>query len=245
MSQIKRFNLAFRTPDGELPPLQVDISDEPIRLPELVPLIHEMASRSVGLALGLATREGKELSCRAGCGACCRQLVPVAPAEVFYLVEKMLDMPVEKRKVPLSRFDENEKKLVSTGLIDDIRNLGDTGDNNAVAEKYFALGLACPFLENGSCSIHPWRPIACREFNVTSPAERCVDPFHLKIESVPLHRRLAERLDRLCADVAGLPPGLVPMPLLFDYYETYREVSKKTFLGIELFERMVEVVFGG
>ena len=45
-----------------------------------------------------------------------------------------------------------------------------------VSTGYFALGVACPFLEEESCSIHAERPLVCREYLVTSPAERCAGP---------------------------------------------------------------------
>ena len=66
MTTIKRFNVAVQTPDGDMPPLQIDVSDEPIRLSELVPLIHDLASQTVGLALERVRREGKVISCKAG-----------------------------------------------------------------------------------------------------------------------------------------------------------------------------------
>jgi Fe-S-cluster containining protein len=244
MPNARRFNLAVQTPDGDMPPAQIDVSDGPMRLSEIVPLLHDLASKAVGLALDRARREGKVVSCKAGCGVCCRQLVPIAPAEVFYIVEKMMGMPIEKRRVPLERFDHNEKRLASTGLIRAINNLGNTYDNNAVALDYFRIGLSCPFLESRSCSIHQWRPIACREYNVTSPAAHCDDPFHLKIETVRLHRRMSEGLSRLCSHVAGLPLGMVPMPLLFDYFETYKDASQKAWPGIDLFDQALDFVFG-
>jgi Fe-S-cluster containining protein len=244
MPGTQRFTVAIQTADGEMPPVRIDICDEPMRLSEIVPLLHELASKTVELAIDRAKREGKVVSCKAGCGVCCRQLVPVAPAEAFYMVDQMMAMPITERKQPLERFDGNEKRLISTGLIPAIRNLGDTSDNNAVALEYFYLGLPCPFLENQSCSIHAWRPIACREYNVVSPAAHCSDPFHRKVETIRLHRRMSEGLSRLCSHVAGLPLGLVPLPLLFDYFETYKEASKKTFPGVELFNQALDFVLG-
>jgi Fe-S-cluster containining protein len=43
-------------------------------------------------------------------------------------------------------------------------------------EAYFALGIACPFLEDESCSIYEDRPLICREYLVVSPPERCANP---------------------------------------------------------------------
>jgi hypothetical protein len=39
--------------------------------------------------------------------------------------------------------------------------------------EYFRLGITCPFLEDGSCSIYEHRPLVCREYLVTSPAAHC------------------------------------------------------------------------
>ena len=39
-----------------------------------------------------------------------------------------------------------------------------------------AYSQHCPFLEEESCSIHPDRPLVCREYLVTSPAELCAGP---------------------------------------------------------------------
>jgi hypothetical protein len=37
---------------------------------------------------------------------------------------------------------------------------------------------------------------------------------------------------------------MVPMPLLFDYFETYKEASQKTFPGTELLDQALDFVFG-
>jgi Fe-S-cluster containining protein len=244
MAESRQFNVAVKTPYGDLPPLQITVSNDPMRLSELVPLLHHLTDQAVGLAIAQVGREGKELSCRAGCGVCCHQLVPVNPAEVFYMVEKLLQMPLEKRKTPLERFERNQDALVPGGLIEAIGSLGTTGEINDVAREYFNCGLPCPFLENQSCAIHSWRPVACREYNVTSPPAYCANPFTNKIDTVPFRRIVSDGVGRLCGDVAGLPSGSIPMPQLFDYFETYREVSRRTFPGIELFEKMFASIFG-
>ncbi len=43
----------------------------------------------------------------------------------------------------------------------------------------------CPFLIEGSCSIHPLRPLGCRQFNVfTIPCAQGEDPYHTRREDV-------------------------------------------------------------
>jgi Fe-S-cluster containining protein len=244
MPGTKRFNLAIKTSDGELPPTQIEVSDEPMRLSEIVPLLHELANKTIGLAIERSGREGKAVSCKAGCGVCCRQLVPVAPAEAFYIVEKLMALPLADRRGPLEKFQENEKRLADTGLLSAIADLGRSRDNNAVARQYFRLGLPCPFLENQSCSIHAWRPLACREYNVVTPDAHCADPFRMKIEAIPLYRRMSESLGRLSSHVAQLPAGMVPMPLLFDYFEEHKEASRECFPGAELLDLALDFAFG-
>ena len=55
-----------------------------------------------------------------------------------------------------------------------------------VGREYFRLGIACPFLEEESCSIYHDRPITCREYLVTSPAENCSRPSAENISMVDL-----------------------------------------------------------
>lgn len=244
MPEPHHFRIEVETPDGTLGPAEVAVCDEPLKLADLAPPIHALASGVVDLAVKRAEREGKTLSCRAGCGVCCCQLVPLTPAEVFYIVERILALPVADRTPVLERFKAIERTLDETGLIDRIRALGETDDNDSVAQEYFALGQRCPFLREQSCSIHDWRPIACREYNVTSNPSHCADPFHLHVDTVRLYRRLSAGFTRFCAQKAGLPAGLVPLPVLFDYYEEHRAAAEKTWPGIELFREALAFVLG-
>ncbi len=59
-------------------------------------------------------------------------------------------------------------------------------DRELVDGAYFALGVPCPFLEDESCSIHPERPLVCREYLVTSPAELCAGPEQEGVTPVPV-----------------------------------------------------------
>ena len=82
-------------------------------------------------------------------------------------------MPEPRRTVIRQRFDAALQKLV--GLID--RMPTETAEQRAeLSLAYFKFGIACPFLEDESCSIHPDRPMACREHLVSSPAENCRTP---------------------------------------------------------------------
>jgi Fe-S-cluster containining protein len=244
MPEMHIIKVMVETPDGALPPAEVAISNEPLRLADLVDAIHELTSGVVALAVARAAQEGRTLSCKAGCGVCCCQLVPLAPAESFYIVDRLLALPSAERRPILERFQANKARLAETGLLGQIYSLGETDDNNRVACAYFEQRLPCPFLVNQSCSIHAWRPIACREYNVSSSSLLCADPFRNAVVAIKLHRRMSAGLALFCAQAAGLPVGLVPMPLLFDYYEAHKEASTRTWPGIELFTQAMESLLG-
>jgi len=118
-----------------------------------------------------AAEAGHTISCRKGCGACCRQLVPVSRTEGERLLQLVETMPAERRRALSTRFSAAEAAIDRTGL----KERGDRSDRE-LSVAYFAQGIACPFLEDESCSIHPERPLVCREYLVTSPAELCSGP---------------------------------------------------------------------
>jgi len=47
---------------------------------------------------------GKAVSCRKGCGACCRQLVPISRTEGERLLQVIEALPADRREVLLQRF---------------------------------------------------------------------------------------------------------------------------------------------
>ena len=145
----------------------------PITVPNAAVPAAEMIPALQGLvnAVVEAAERGKAISCRKGCGACCRQLVPVSRTEGERLLATVEKMPAERQKELRRRFGEAASKIAAAGLG---QRTGRSDREMSVA--YFALGVPCPFLEDESCSIHPDRPLVCREYLVTSPAELCAGP---------------------------------------------------------------------
>ena len=132
----------------------------------VLPALQGLVNEVVG-----AAEAGREISCRKGCGACCRQLVPISPTEGEALLALIEAMPRERRKAVRTRFAEAEAAIGGAGLAE----RGGRSDRE-MSVAYFALRVPCPFLEEESCSIHPERPLVCREYLVTSPAELCAGP---------------------------------------------------------------------
>ena len=133
---------------------------------EIVPALQGLVNAVVE-----AAERGKAISCRKGCGACCSQLVPVSRTEGERLLQLVEAMPAERRATLNARFAAAETAIEAAGL-KDCQGRSD----RELSTAYFALGVPCPFLEDESCSIHPDRPLVCREYLVTSPAELCAGP---------------------------------------------------------------------
>jgi Fe-S-cluster containining protein len=144
----------------------ITVPNSPVPATDIVPALQGLVNAVVE-----AAEAGQAVSCRKGCGACCRQLVPVSRTEGERLLEVIDALPAERREASRTRFAAAEAAIENAGLTDR-RGRSD----RALSTAYFALGLPCPFLEEESCSIHPERPLVCREYLVTSPAELCAGP---------------------------------------------------------------------
>src|SRR5690242_780192 len=153
----------------------------PVPATAVVPALQGLVNAVVEAAEDQAAHTGKAISCRKGCGACCRQLVPISRTEGEALLALVEAMPREQRKAVRSRFAAAEAAIAEAGLAE-----RGTRSDREMSVAYFALGVPCPFLEDESCSIHPDRPLVCREYLVTSPAELCAGPRQEGVTPVPV-----------------------------------------------------------
>jgi Fe-S-cluster containining protein len=151
----------------------------------VLPALQGLVNEVVGAAeAGLADQ--RAISCRKGCGACCRQLVPISRTEGEALLALVEAMPKERRKAVRARFAAAEAAIGGAGLASARLAERDGRSDRELSVAYFALRVPCPFLEAESCSIHPDRPLVCREYLVTSPAELCAGPMQEGVTPVPV-----------------------------------------------------------
>ena len=69
---------------------QIEVPEAPITLAELAAVFLPLDDQLVQLAHDNTAAAGKPSSCREGCAACCRQLVPLSPPEAFLLAEVIM-----------------------------------------------------------------------------------------------------------------------------------------------------------
>jgi Fe-S-cluster containining protein len=236
------FSFVIETPDGTTPQMQVAIPEQPIGLSDLVPFMHSLADEIIALAIKRAGARSGKITCGPGCGVCCSQLIPLSAPEAVYMVDRLLELPLAERTPLLRRFEKIEKRMEESTLKNRICSPAGTGaDTDALARDYFYLKEACPFLAAQSCSIHAWRPVVCREFNVLSDPALCSDPFVNKLRTIPLFKRPSSLLALLASRVAGIPPGLVPMPFMFGWYESNKELRARTWPAGMLIRRLLDI----
>jgi Fe-S-cluster containining protein len=199
--------------------LQLNVPDGPVRTIELLPLFQALADTIVDAAADDAKRRGCAISCRKGCGACCRQLVPISDVEVESLRAFVDALPEPRRAAIVERFERAREKLATVGLLDTLRapQRVPVEEAEALGQAYFALGIACPFLEDEACSIHAQRPLACREYLVTTPAAHCAQPTRETIHCVPVPARASRAIRRIDEDAPRPYEPWVPMILALEW----------------------------
>jgi Fe-S-cluster containining protein len=117
-----------------------------------------IVDKGIDEAVRTAFKKGRKLACSKGCSNCCKthQTIPVYPLELVGLSWYV----TEKITGP-------ERDIIKTQL------------------RNYKENDPCPFLVNGACSVHPMRPVACRQFNVFgTPCAEGEDPYYTRREDV-------------------------------------------------------------
>jgi len=143
---------------------------------------YAVIDQGVARAIKKERKGGFKLACKRGCANCCRAHtdIPLYPLEIVGIYW----YSTEKINGP-SR--EKLKAQLRAG----------------------GAGPPCPFLVEGACSIHPMRPVSCRQFNVFGkPCAEGEDPFFTRREDVltPI-KEYAERAFYIMLPFYGITDG--------------------------------------
>jgi Fe-S-cluster containining protein len=202
----------------------------------VLPVLQSITNRIVDSAVEEVESAGERISCQKGCGACCRQLVPIAQVEAELLGELIGRMEEPHRAAILGRFAEARHRLEEAGMLESLRHPQSVprGGWREIGLRYFDLGIACPFLEEESCSIHTDRPLACREYLVTTPAEHCAHPTAETVHCVALPLKPSNALMH-SAQAAADVTAWVPLILASEQTGTHA-IQPRRRPGLELVE---------
>lgn len=209
--------------DGESYSARIDVPSGPIPLRHLLPVFRSVSQSLAGVAVERVEADGKRISCASGCGACCRQLVPIAQAEARDLRDVIAEMPEPRQAAIRARFAQARQRLDAAGLLGRLleRQKLDADARRALGLEYFHQAIACPFLENESCSIYPDRPIACREYLVTSPAANCARPSPETVRMVRVPAKAWLAVARTDEAPEGQPTPWVPLILAPEWADAH------------------------
>lgn len=196
--------------------LEVTVPASPVRPTKMLPVFQQLTNTVVAVGVSKAEVAGAQISCAKGCGACCRQLVPIAESEAHQLQALVDELPEPRRSTIRARFAEAKAKLQQAGLIDQLLFPGEltVERRRELGMEYFRQGIACPFLEEESCSIHPDRPLSCREYLVTSSAAHCAQPSAETVHCVEMPGSVAAVVRTLASTRAV---NWLPMILALDW----------------------------
>lgn len=198
---------------GEKVQFTVTVPSGPATWEHLLPFMRALVKVSSDISQEYFAAQGKSVSCSTGCAICCRHRVPIAEFEAHRLRRLVESMPEPRRTEIIARFRTVEELIREAGSAvsldsDEPMSLEEMARR---AGNYFRLMIACPFLENETCSIYDERPLKCREHLVTSPAEHCANPDHLPVVGLPLPLRVY--LTTLFLDQGSSKPGIQWVPL--------------------------------
>jgi Fe-S-cluster containining protein len=218
--------------------LRLTVPTGPAPVRELLPLFQGLDNLVVNIAEEAVTAAGEHISCKAGCGACCRQIVPISESEAHAIRRLVDDLPEPRRTQVRERFAVGIKQMAAAGMLKRLRHIEREPNAIRLGLDYFHVGVPCPFLDEESCSIHPVRPLACREYLVTSPAEFCGKQAPGTVRGVPIPAEVSRAVRTV--DKGSSPVGWVPLLLATDWAETNPE-PPTTQTG----PAMVQQVFAG
>ncbi|MFO0811940.1 MAG: YkgJ family cysteine cluster protein [Gemmatales bacterium] len=215
---------------GEEIAAQAEVPAHTGTLDQLLPLMLTLDSAAIDVAVR-RNPSGQAVSCAKGCSACCRaQPVPITPPEAYALWRIVEAMPEVRREEVLTIFAEREAQLEEAGLRDIFlreKPLTNAEHAKQAVAAYVQLKLACPFLVDDACSIHPQRPFVCRQYLVTSDPALCNDPLHEPVEVVPMPLQPAHAMLSVTDKFLGLTTGTIPLVLAMAYVARHRNTLEK------------------
>jgi len=212
----------------------------------MLPLARSISDRIVLEMKGAVEAAGEQISCKKGCGACCRKLIPLSAVEARRIRDLVEASPEPRRTEIRARFADTERRLDQAGMLEYLKHPGVLQNQEYldVCADYFQLGIACPFLEEESCSIYAERPIACREYLVTSPAENCAGIAGKAVIRVRLPLFVFNAVTQWNSpDPDRVDRRWVPLPLAPQWAETHPDESLPK-SGVDLFAEFLRHLTG-
>jgi Fe-S-cluster containining protein len=227
----ERIQIDIKLRNGSNHTLLLNIPMIKISSDALVQPMHKLFDKIVDWKLSQSP-----VTCKKGCSKCCNQLIPLSAVEVLYLNRLLASFPKKMQqriKGKIRRIKRMLRQESMPYLLKDIYS--DPG----FERTYFELGIPCPFLEKGSCSIYPQRPFVCREYHVCSPPSLCADPFNKKPGRVKIGVNFGSLMAVFCSRLYSIPPLPVPLFHLLDWIKDHKKFPAVKISSQLMFESLL------
>src|ERR1039457_6425980 len=120
-------------------------------LTQILPVLQSLDDSLIGGVTTQLAESGLTVSCKAGCGACCRQMVPLSIFEAEALAAWIRTLPQARQQELAERFHQALLKISAAGLIDrmvDETWLADNDTARKLALDYLYARVPCPRLNS-------------------------------------------------------------------------------------------------
>ena len=218
-------------------PLQILVPDRDARLSEIVPLAQAICTR---LTEAVTESLDAPITCKKGCPACCHYLVALSVPEIHYLQEILSQMSKDYHVSILHACLKSAKKILHNTA--EKPEMSENTELNLISRWYEGLNSPCPFLSGKSCDIYEHRPLACREYMVTSSSLYCQSGHEIDPDVVKLPVSILEALGQLAAEFDQSEVEGIILPLAFICIDDYFERSGHTWPAIDLVQRFVKII---
>jgi Fe-S-cluster containining protein len=180
--------------------LSISLVSRPVPLSELVPMACQLSQAIVEATSHRIEESDGRIACRKGCDACCSYLIPISPAEAYHIRDKIFKLPQSEQKTLFRSCQHTTRQLVDHKIPATLFSpTQDHGERlEILSDWYRELNLPCPFLVNHACCIYDFRPLACREYFVTSHPSKCRPESTERSTQIPMPLRIAEVLAETC-----------------------------------------------
>ena len=175
-------------------------------------------------------------SCRKGCSACCRQPVPISESEAFGLRDTLLKMSPNRRFQIFRRMGHHYHLWK--------KNRPEQETPFHHLREYWSLGMDCPFLVDQGCSIHPNRPLVCREHLVSSDPVYCDDVENNSVTLINPLLAIREALDQASSFFLNKARVAIPLAFLSQWLREHRNILEPRYSEREMAEFLIKKLGG-
>jgi Fe-S-cluster containining protein len=137
--------------------------------------VQRAVDMGTSLRAEVVAKQGEIIACRAGCSACCEQLVMIWAGEAE-LIADWLRAP-ENADIRQKFVDAYASWRDALGdSIDRIiafTDAGDTKEQFAALVAHWRRHVVCAFNRDGLCTIYPVRPVLCRSYHALDTSDNC------------------------------------------------------------------------